>query len=118
MTGGLIIRLTISPLSFPPAKNGVGVTLASGWWSEAQTFTVKNFNYFGDKEALLARIVLTYEDGSIQERVSGAATGNISAADLILMPASLPESILTRGKRRFMKITRKGITMTANGKLP
>lgn len=43
--------------------NGIGVTLASGWWSEAQTFTVSNFNYFGDKEALLAKIVLTYENG-------------------------------------------------------
>lgn len=61
----------ITPL-LSAGKNGVGVTLASGWWSEAQTFTVKNFNYFGDKEALLARIVLTYDDGSIQERVSGA----------------------------------------------
>lgn len=45
-------------------KNGVGVTLASGWWSDAQTFTVRNYNYFGDKEAVLAKIVLTYEDGS------------------------------------------------------
>lgn len=42
--------------------NGIGVTLASGWWSEAQTFTVRNFNYFGDKEALLAKIVLVYEN--------------------------------------------------------
>lgn len=51
-------------------KNGLGVTLASGWWSEAQTFVVKNFNYFGDKEALLAKIVLTYEDGSTQIQVT------------------------------------------------
>lgn len=45
-------------------ENGIGVTLASGWWSEAQTFVVKNFNYFGDKESLLAKLVLTYTDGS------------------------------------------------------
>ena len=49
---------------FTARKNGVGVTLASGWWSDAQTFTVRNYNYFGDKEAVLAKIVLTYEDGS------------------------------------------------------
>lgn len=59
----------ITPL-LSSGRNGVGVTLASGWWSEAQTFTVKNFNYFGDKESLLARIVLTYEDGSEDVRVS------------------------------------------------
>lgn len=47
-----------------PGRNGIGVALASGWWSEAQTFVVKNFNYFGDKESLLAKVVMKYEDGS------------------------------------------------------
>lgn len=47
-----------------PGRNGIGVTLASGWWSEAQTFVVENFNYFGDKESLLAKVVMKYEDGS------------------------------------------------------
>lgn len=51
-------------------ENGVGVTLASGWWSEAQTFTVRNYNYFGDKESLLAKIVFTYEDGTREVRVT------------------------------------------------
>lgn len=51
-------------------ENGVGVTLASGWWSEAQTFTVRNFNYFGDKESLLAKIVLTYEDKEQEIKVT------------------------------------------------
>ncbi|MCM1135826.1 MAG: glycoside hydrolase family 78 protein [Clostridium sp.] len=51
-------------------ENGIGVTLASGWWSEAQTFVVKNFNYFGDKESLLAKIVLIYQDGSTQTKVT------------------------------------------------
>lgn len=47
-----------------PGRNGVGVTISSGWWCDAQTFVVKNYNYFGDKEALLAKIEVTYEDGS------------------------------------------------------
>ena len=50
--------------------NAIGVTIASGWWSEAQTFVVRNFNYFGDKESLLAKLVLTYEDGSKEVIVS------------------------------------------------
>lgn len=45
-------------------RNGIGVTLASGWWSDSQTFVVKNYNYFGDQESLLAKVTLTYEDGT------------------------------------------------------
>lgn len=44
--------------------NGIGVILSSGWWSDAQTFTVANYNYFGDREALLCKLVLRYGDGS------------------------------------------------------
>ncbi|WP_160559745.1 alpha-L-rhamnosidase [Parablautia muri] len=51
-------------------KNGIGITIASGWWSEASTFVVRNYNYFGDKESVLAKLVLTYEDGSREVLVS------------------------------------------------
>lgn len=51
-------------------RNGLGVTLSSGWWSDAQTFVVRNYNYFGDKEALLAKLVVTYEDGTRDVRVT------------------------------------------------
>ncbi|MFR2190122.1 MAG: alpha-L-rhamnosidase N-terminal domain-containing protein, partial [Blautia sp.] len=44
-------------------NNGIGVALGSGWWCDAQTFVVKNYNYFGDKEALLAKVVLEFADG-------------------------------------------------------
>lgn len=44
-------------------ENGIGFTLSSGWWSGSQTFTLLNYNYWGDKESILAKIVLTYEDG-------------------------------------------------------
>jgi len=44
--------------------NGIGFTLAPGWWSDAQTFTVRNYNFWGDKVSLLAKIVLTYTDGT------------------------------------------------------
>lgn len=45
-------------------KNSIGVTLSSGWWSDAQTFVVKNYNFFGDRESFLAKMLLTYEDGT------------------------------------------------------
>lgn len=51
-------------------ENHLTVTLASGWWSDAQTYTVANYNYFGDREALLCKLVLEYTDGSRQVIVS------------------------------------------------
>lgn len=51
-------------------RNGIGITIASGWWNEAGTFVVRNFNYFGDKESMLAKLVLIYEDGMREVLVS------------------------------------------------
>ncbi len=45
-------------------KNAIGVILASGWWSDAQTFNLQNYNYYGDRESFLGRLELTYADGS------------------------------------------------------
>jgi len=50
--------------------NAIGVTLASGWWSDAQTFVLGNYNYYGDRESFLGRIEITYEDGSVQSIVT------------------------------------------------
>ncbi|MGI6577908.1 MAG: family 78 glycoside hydrolase catalytic domain [Eubacteriales bacterium] len=45
-------------------ENAVGFYLASGWWSDSQTFTLMNYNYWGDRPSLLAKVVLSYSDGS------------------------------------------------------
>ncbi|WP_161557086.1 alpha-L-rhamnosidase [Paenibacillus amylolyticus] len=50
--------------------NGIGFTLSSGWWNGSQTFVLQNFNYWGDKENLLAMLVLTYEDGTTDNYVT------------------------------------------------
>ena len=47
-------------------ENGIGFTLSSGWWSGSQTFTLLNYNYWGDKESVLAKIILTYADGTAE----------------------------------------------------
>lgn len=46
------------------ADNVVGAVLGEGWWSGNVTYTGSNWNYFGDRQALLARLVVTYDDGS------------------------------------------------------
>ena len=51
-------------------KNAMGAELAPGWYTGYLTFTVSNFNFFGDYEALLSRLVVTYEDGTKETFVS------------------------------------------------
>jgi len=51
-------------------KNAMGAILAGGWYTGYMTFTPSNFNFFGDYEALLSRLVIKYEDGTQQILVS------------------------------------------------
>lgn len=54
--------------------NALGVILASGWWSDAQTFTLGNYNYYGDKESFLGKLVITYTDGTSETIVTDTAS--------------------------------------------
>lgn len=47
-----------------PGKNAVSFYVSSGWWSNAQTYTLLNYNYYGDKPAIMAKLQLWYADGS------------------------------------------------------
>lgn len=52
-------------------KNAMGFALAPGWWNESQTFTMLNYNYWGDRQSLMCRLELTYRDGSVEAVCSG-----------------------------------------------
>ena len=45
-------------------ENAIGIWLSEGWWSGNITFSGENWNYFGDRQSVLAKLVVTYEDGS------------------------------------------------------
>lgn len=47
-------------------KNSLLAQLSEGWWSGAGTFQGANWNYFGDRQSLLLKLVVTYEDGTQQ----------------------------------------------------
>lgn len=51
-------------------ENTLLVQLGSGWWSDSQTYTIMNHNYFGDRPSLLAKLVLEYEDDRKEVLVS------------------------------------------------
>ncbi len=44
-------------------RNALGALLSEGWWSGGATFTGDNWNFFGDRQSLLAKLVITYADG-------------------------------------------------------
>ncbi len=46
--------------------NALGALIGEGWWSGNITYSGENWNYFGDRQSLLAQLVITYEDGTKQ----------------------------------------------------
>lgn len=58
-------------------ENSMGAILSSGWYTGYMTFSPGNFNFFGDYEALLARLVITYEDGTEETIVTDDDTWKV-----------------------------------------
>ncbi|PCJ94495.1 MAG: alpha-L-rhamnosidase [Flavobacteriaceae bacterium] len=48
------------------ANNAIGVWLGEGWWSGNITYTGNHWNYFGDRQSMLDKIVIQYDDGEEQ----------------------------------------------------
>lgn len=61
-----------------PGENALGAYLGEGWWSGAITFSGDKWNFFGDRQSLLCRLVLEYEDGSREDVVSCPETWQYS----------------------------------------
>ncbi|WP_421806179.1 family 78 glycoside hydrolase catalytic domain [Flagellimonas sp.] len=56
--------------SIKSGENTMGAIIFPGWYTGYMTYTPGNYNFFGDTEALLARLVITYADGSSQNVVT------------------------------------------------
>lgn len=54
--------------------NALGVMLGEGWWSGAITYMGYLWNLFGDRQSLLAKLVITHADGSKETIVSDSAS--------------------------------------------
>ncbi len=57
--------------------NGIGAILNSGWFTGYITNENYNYNFYGDNEALLAKLVITYEDGGTQTLVTNTDTWQV-----------------------------------------
>ncbi len=56
----------VTSMIIPGEENALGAMLGEGWWSGNYTFNGNNWNYFGDRQSLLVRLVITHKDGSVQ----------------------------------------------------
>ncbi len=45
--------------------NVIGAMLGEGWWSGNITFAIKSWNMFGDRQSLLAKLIVKYKDGTV-----------------------------------------------------
>lgn len=52
--------------------NALGAWLSEGWWSGNITYSGESWNFFGDRQSLLAKMVITYADGTEQIITSNA----------------------------------------------
>lgn len=60
--------------SLRQGKNAMGAILGEGWWSGGLTFQGENWNFFGDRQSLLAMLHVQYQDGSEEDIVSNPDT--------------------------------------------
>ncbi len=47
-------------------ENAWGAWLSEGWWSGNITYSGESWNYFGDRQSLLAQLIIEYTDGTEQ----------------------------------------------------
>ncbi len=57
-----------------PGENGLGAVLSEGWWSGGITYMGEFWNFFGDRQSLLAKLVITCKDGQQDVIVSNPET--------------------------------------------
>lgn len=55
-------------------EHAIGAVLSEGWWSGGATYVTGNWNFYGDRQSLMAKLQITYEDGSQQTIVTDPAT--------------------------------------------
>lgn len=55
-------------------RNALGAQLSEGWWRGGATFVGSNWNVFGDRSSILAKLVITYSDGTTATVVTNPDT--------------------------------------------
>lgn len=59
-------------------KNQWSASLGEGWWSGAITFSGEKWNFFGDRQSLIAKLEVTFVDGTMETVVTDPDTWQTS----------------------------------------
>jgi len=57
-----------------PGQNALGAILGEGWWSGGSTYSGNFWNFFGDRQSLFAKLVITYSNGKEETIVTKPQT--------------------------------------------
>ena len=56
----------------------MSASLGEGWWSGAITFSGEKWNFFGDRQSLIAKLEVTFMDGTMETIVADPDTWQTS----------------------------------------
>lgn len=59
-------------------ENAIGAQMGQGWWSGELNYTTGDYNYYGPYQALLARMDVTYTDGTTETIVTNDSDWTVS----------------------------------------
>ena len=60
--------------------NAIGAQLGQGWWSGELNYTTSCYDYYGTHQALLARMDITYTDGTTETIVTDPSSWKVSTS--------------------------------------
>lgn len=83
-------------------KNAIGALLAEGWWSGASTYTGENWNFFGDRQSLLAQLIITYNDGTEQVITTSPETWKYYSDGPIVYGSFFQGEIFDSSKEKYV----------------
>ncbi len=84
-------------------KNAIGAWLSEGWWSGNITFSGESWNFFGDRQSLLSKLVITYSDGSEQIITSNPADWKLFTDGPVRYGSFFQGEVYDAGKEALIK---------------
>jgi len=84
-------------------KNALGAMLGEGWWSGGSTYMGEYWNFFGDRQSLLVKLVVTYSDGKTDVIVSNPDTWKCFNDGPVVYGSFFQGEVYDATKEKFVK---------------
>ena len=83
-------------------ENAIGAMLGEGWWSGLLSYGTA-WNHFGDRQSLLAKLAITYKDGSSETIVTNPQTWKYYGAGPVIYSSLDMGEIYDAGRERAVE---------------